>query len=262
MKIATPISSLFANKVQADEIIRWSDCLECRDHSPGADWPNEALFHTDIQPIHQITAEEWEHLRAIKKNKSALKLLSMHLASCYDKPVIVGGCFEPGGRKFSRAELLKNARENFTRIREIFGDGVELAVENNNYYSTPAYDLVCDADFINEIVCENRLRFLFDLAHGHITSVNKGMDFEDYKRQLPLDAVIQVHLCKHRVAEDGGAFDAHDLPGAEEFQEVLDLALRYRVEYLTIEFYKTAQELVSCLKEAHTLKNELIGTIV
>jgi hypothetical protein len=262
MRIATPISSLFTIKEQAEKIISWSDCLECRDHSPGANWPREELFHTDIQPIHFITGNEWAHLHKIREAKPHLKLLSMHMASCCDQPVIVKGRFESGGKTSSRNELLDVAKTNIAKIRKVFGTGVELAVENNNYYHTPAYRFVCDADFISEIVRENQLRFLFDVAHAHITSTNQGIEYQHYKQQLPLEALMQVHLCKHGISENGQAYDAHELPGIEEFREVRDLASNYSLEFLTIEYYKSTQGLVGSLQEAHKIKNEITGSVV
>jgi uncharacterized protein (UPF0276 family) len=262
MKIATPISSLFKHQEQAQAIISWSDCLECRDHSPGTNWLGEELFHTDIQPIHPLSRDEWDHLKKIKETKPHLKLLSLHMASCCDQPVLVGGRFQSGGKTRSRNELLAVAKDNIVQIRKIFGAGVELAVENNNYYPTPAYRFVCDANFISEIVRENQLRFLFDLAHAHITAANQGIEYQHYKQQLPLEALMQVHLCKHGIDENGDAYDAHELPGAEEFQEIRHLALNHRLEYLTIEYYKSASGLVASLQEAHKIKNEITGSVV
>jgi uncharacterized protein (UPF0276 family) len=262
MRIATPISSLFASQEQAEVIISWSDCLECRDHSPGASWPREELFHTDIQPIHFITENEWAHLNKIRETKPHLKLLSMHMASCCDQPVMVEGRFESGGKTCGRNELLDVAKTNISKIRKVFGAGVELAVENNNFYPTPAYRFVCDADFISEIVRENQLRFLLDIAHANITSTNQGISYQHYQQQLPLETLIQVHLSKHGIREDGHAYDAHELPGAEEFREVRALALNHSLEYLTIEYYKSAQGLVSSLQEAKKIKNEITGPVV
>jgi hypothetical protein len=262
MRIATPISNLFTRKEQAEAILSWSDCLECRDHSPGAGWPREELFHTDIQPIHFIAENEWAHLNKIRETKPHLKLLSMHMASCCDRPVIVEGRFESGGKTCSRNELLDVAKDNIARIRMIFGIGVELAVENNNYHPTPAYRFVCDADFISEIVRENQLRFLFDVAHAHITSTNKGIEYQHYKQQLPLEALVQVHLGRHGIRENGQPYDAHELPGIEEFLEVRDLASIYSLAYLTIEYYKSTQGLISSLQKAHKIKNEITGSVV
>ncbi len=254
MKLATPISTLFASEAQAREIIAASDCLECRDHSIEADWPRVELFHTDTQPIHHLEAADWEHLARIHQRHPDLKLLSMHLAACCDRPVLEHGRFQPGGRIYGRAELLCLAAENLARIRALFGPGVELAVENNNYYPTPAYDFVCDPDFISEIVCGNRLRFLFDVAHAHVTSINRGVTYETYRSGLPLDKLIQIHLCRFGRVTNGGAYDAHELPGAEEFAELQELAALNPVEYLTFEYYKDAAGLIACLHKASALK--------
>lgn len=262
MKIATPISNLFRDSQSTTEILAWSDCLECRDHSPKADWPCQELFHTDIQPIHPIVKDEWAYLRRIKEAKPELKLLSMHMASCCDKPILNGGRFEIGGRTYRKHELVATARENIAGIREIFGDCIELAVENNNYYPTAAYQHVCDADFISEVVRENGLRFLFDLAHAHITSINQGIDYKEYWRRLPLEAVIQVHLCRHGIDRNGHAYDAHELPGHSEFQQIRELVSRHPFEYLTIEYYKNVGGLVSSLQEASKIKNEIVGPTI
>lgn len=262
MKIATPISSLFHNPEQAATIVAGSDCLECRDHSPGSNWPGIELFHTDIQPIHPLSAAEWAHLKKIRDTHPQLQLLSLHMASCCDQPVLVGGRFQKGGNCRGRDELLATAKANIAQIRELFGAGVELAVENNNFYPTPAYRFVCDADFISEVVMGNRLRFLFDMAHAHITATNQGVAYPAYEQQLPLEALIQVHLCKPGLGADGLAFDAHELPGAEEFQEVRRLALSHPLEYLTIEYYKSAPGLMTSLQAAQKIKNEIIGSAV
>lgn len=262
MRLATPISTLFKNQAQALEIIAASDCLECRDHSIKADWPRVELFHTDIQPIHHLDSADWDHLSGICQRHPDLRLLTMHLAACCDRPVLVEGKFQRGGRLYGRREMIELARENIARIREMFGAGVELAVENNNFYPTPAYEFVCDADFISEIVITNRIRFLFDVAHAHVTSINRGVAYAPYRDGLPLDELIQVHLCRFGRGEKGGAFDAHDLPGEDEFDELRQLATKWNVDYLTFEYYKEAAGLIGCLQQASKFKNELFGTAI
>jgi uncharacterized protein (UPF0276 family) len=262
VKLATPISSLFSDEEQASEIMAWSDCLECRDHTLEKRWPREELFHTDIQPIHHLEETDWQHLRRIRERKPDLRVLSMHLAACCDRPVITHGRFHPGGRAYSRGEMLGNARSNLTRIRNLFGDEIQLAVENNNYYPTPAYEFVCDGDFISELVFGNGIRFLFDLAHAHVTSRNRGIEYASYRDTLPLSAVIQVHLCRHGLGPDGTAFDAHNLPGEEEYAEFKELAGQHEVDYLTFEYYKESCGLIGCLQRATALRNEITGNVV
>ena len=48
IKIATPISHLFEDKIQAKIIIKNSDCLECRDRSIDSKEENQELFHCEL----------------------------------------------------------------------------------------------------------------------------------------------------------------------------------------------------------------------
>ena len=58
MKIATPISHLFTNEALAVQILRASDCLEERDHSPKPDISNSELYHSDLQLIHPFHVDQ------------------------------------------------------------------------------------------------------------------------------------------------------------------------------------------------------------
>ena len=180
MKLATPISHLIKDEKLAGPILNNTDCFEVRDHTMNSNLPNQYLYHCDLQPIHEWPEEEFLHLEKVKVLKPELKLITFHCASCCDKPVLQGKVWVLGGRTYSRQEMIETSKKNFKRIREIFGPDVQLAVENNNYYKTAAYDIVCDPDFISEVVEENNLRLLCDLAHAQISAHNKGMKFEDY----------------------------------------------------------------------------------
>ena len=257
-RIATPISELFDNSTDARAIMGESDCLECRDASVNAVFPAQLLFHCEIQPIHELGKEEFFYLAKIARTKMDLKLITFHAASSCDKPYIDGYMFQPKGRRYSRGKMLHNASVNFSRIKAIFGREIKIALENNNYYPTEAYQVVTDADFIREIVYENDISFLFDAAHARVTAHNKKLAYEDYKSHLPLDKMVQIHLCQSDIDKNGIAYDAHHLPGKEDWQEIKSLVLAYPgVEYLTIEFYKDKNKLINSLKKAKEIKNEL-----
>ena len=72
----------------------------------------------------------------------------------------------------------------------VFGNKVDIAIENNNFYPTDAYRDVTDAKFISEIVSENNIKFLFDIAHAKVTCFNKNINFERYKSNLPMDRAV------------------------------------------------------------------------
>ena len=69
--------------------------------------------------------------------------------------------FQPGGKELSREELLENARENTIKMKKIFGDEVFICAENNNYFPTPAYKWITDADFIFELITEKQYPYAF-----------------------------------------------------------------------------------------------------
>lgn len=247
-KIATPISHLFKVKRYAKLIMEHSDCLECRDDSCNSSLPKQELFHCELQPIHKFTEKDFRYLERLAHNKSDLRLLTFHMASSCDKPYTKKGIFEEGGREYSEKTALKNAETNFKRIRSIFNQRVKLAVENTNYYPTGAYKYITNAGFISRIVKENKIYFLFDIAHARITARNRGIDYERYRDSLPLGKAIQVHLSSFGLRGDRLAFDLHDSPKARELAEVKKLLRSGNLKYLTVEYYKDIRFLIRSLK--------------
>lgn len=248
VKIATPISHLFEDKAAARRIMRYSDCLECRDRAINSNLPRQEVFHCDIQPIHELSKADFEYLGSLSKVKPGLKLLTFHAASSCDRPRIRKGAFIKGGKEYTKDRALKNARDNFTRIRKIIGKGVKLAVENNNYYPTQAYKYVTDTGFLSSLVRDNGIGLVFDIAHARITARNRGLEYGAYREKLPLDRVVQLHISAPGVSQWRLAYDSHRLPGAREWDEVRGLLDRSRLSYLTIEYYRNVNGLIRALK--------------
>ena len=255
VKIATPISNLFSEIVDANKIIEVSSCLECRDHSINANYSLQEIFHCELQPIHNFNRKEINYLKKIKSVKKDLKLISFHLASCYKNPKLIDGKFYPRGKKISKPNLLYNAKKNLSLIKEIFGNNIKIAVENNNYFKTEAYDYVCEPSFINSIVMTNNIFFLFDIAHAKISAHNMNISQNDYKYNLPLSKTIQVHIAKPGFNLKNEIFDKHDLPTENEITESLNLKNEFcSIEYFTVEYYKNTDKLIKFL---NLLKSKL-----
>ncbi len=246
IKIATPISCLFKETTLANEIIANTDCLECRDDTVNSTWPNQELFHSDTQLIHDLEESNLVFLKEIKNTKKKLKLISFHVASSCDRPVYVDRIFQPGGKQYTVDDMLKNAKHNIAIIEEIFGDSVDIAIENNNYYQSDAYRYITDPEFISQIVYENDIHFLFDMAHARITAINKAISYEKYIDELPLDKMIQIHICKHGIKEI--AYDAHEYPDEELLREVAELISKYNPQYISPEYYKDSKKIIKLLK--------------
>lgn len=249
LKIATPISHLFQDAKNVCEIVDFSDCLECRDFTIDFKGEKQEVFHCDLQPIHQLTAKEFSYLKKIKDLKPELRLITFHCAANCDKPINnESGMFEVGGTRYSEGGMRENTRKNVSKIKEIFGHDVKIGIENNNYYPTKAYEHVTEPEFIANIIYDNDIEFLFDIAHAKITCHNKGMDFADYKKRLPLDRVIQLHVSHYGVGKNNIAYDTHEIPNQEELDEVENLIKNFDIRYLTIEFYQDKNTLINSLR--------------
>ena len=258
IKIATPISTLFANQQDAQDLINNSDCLECRDFSIAEMFPKQHLFHCNLQPIHIFEKKIFSYLEKIAVLKKDLKLISFHMATSCSNPFLEGNIFKPGGFQYSRQEMISNAKKNFRIIKSIFGREIKIAVENNNYYPTKAYSFVTDADFIQDIVYENDIFFLYDIAHAHITSYNKCINWDDYKKQLPLDRAIQIHISRYSINNKNIAIDTHLAPDKENWKELLlTLSSNKLIQYVTIEYYEDKNKVVDLLKKTKGYLNEL-----
>ena len=251
ISITTPISHLFEDESVAEEILTNSDNLECRDHSVAFREDKQVAFHCELQPIHPLSAKHFDYLRSICLLRPNLQLISFHVACCCDKPTIINGMFELGGTIFSREEMMKNATGNFKEIKNIFGPHIKIAVENNNFYPTKAYENVAEPAFLKAIVIDNDICFLFDIAHARVSAHNKNMSYEEYKSGLPMDRTVQLHICRYGINENGMAYDAHFAPDELEYTEIEQLINKYGIEYLTVEYYKDKEGLLASL---NTLK--------
>lgn len=253
--IATPISNLFKNDVDALMIVQHSDCLEFRDHSPNFGLDKQKLFHCELQPIHQLSEEDFIYIKKIKDERESLELVSFHMATCFHEPVISDHVFVSGKRKYTVAEMFENAEKNLKRIKKILGPTINVAVENNNYYNSEAYDFVCSPSFISRVVEDNDIFLLYDLAHAHVSSHNMNISYQSYYEKLPLDRIIQLHICKSGV-NGKMAYDAHFLPDDEDFNEIKELIVTCRaVKYFTVEYYKDPELLVEVLIKLKNLLN-------
>ncbi|MBW1706761.1 MAG: DUF692 family protein [Deltaproteobacteria bacterium] len=257
IKLATPISHLFLHTQNAREIVMVSDCLECRDWCIEEQHPKEELIHFDFNIIHHWPEAMKLRIRSSILSKPMLKLVTFHMAACCGAPVEIDGMFQPGGMQYCREELLENARVNILWIRSFLAEKTIIAVENNNYYPTPAYDYITDGDFIAEVVEENDIKFLLDIAHARITAHNRAINYKKYLATLPLKDTIQIHISSHRINSARLAYDAHEFPDEGIYREVRSLVKAYPVKYLTVEYYKDSTKVVRALRRYSQLKQDI-----
>ena len=254
MQIATPVSTLFDDPVAAAEIVSLSDCLECRERNLHHSYLNEHLLHADSSLIIPWSRDMRGRILKMIRLKSDLKLISFHAASCFSDPILKDSVFIPGGKPMSASQMLSHAIRNVKWLRSILKKGVDIALENNNYFPTRAYEIVTEGEFLNQIITETNIKLLYDIAHGKITCHNLDIHYEDYLNSLPLHKTVQLHLSRPDLS-NRSARDAHELPDNQLFEEVQSLTEKYPIRYLTVEYYRDKEGLLSCLKKLKTIVN-------
>ncbi|MDB3917362.1 DUF692 family protein [bacterium] len=246
--IATPISHLFENESYGAEIAQVSDCLEVRQRSLDSQLPKQWLFHIDIDITLKWDNETREYLQQAFNKKPELKLATLQATRCCHNELLENGMFQLSGKIYSELEMLEHAAQNTEWLRKVLNAEVKIGLENNNYYPSEAYDVVTNGDFISKVVSQNGLYLLLDIAHAMVTAHNQSIFYQDYIDSLPLDKLIQLHICQPLLPDGETAQDAHEEPNAEMMDEVIRLIADFpQIKYLTIEFYKDKDVLMGAI---------------
>ena len=260
LKIATPVSHLFELKKQGNKISNFSDCLEVREKTYKLSYPNEKLFHCDKSLTHIWDGNFKREFTEIISKKKKLKLISFQCTCICENEVLKDGMFILSGRKFSYNEMLDNSKKNLEWIYKNFKDDFDIALENNNYFNSGAYEIITDGNFISDVIKKNNIFFLLDIAHAIITAFNKNINLEDYLNSLPLENIKQIHICSPVIDINKKiALDAHNPPDQKVFDLLKKILTKNKnIEYLTIEYYKDVDILIDSLKKLkHLISNEI-----
>lgn len=243
--IAVAVSDLLAHDDVRRRVEPFADAFELRDrHGPTAFETSAAvLFHSDqslLAPL-DVSAIAWRVGPWMASGQ--LALVSLHALSCYTAPVLDGRMFQPGGRRMDASEMIDHACRNADALARTLG-GVCIAVENNNYLPSRAYDAIAEPAFITRVIKASGASFLLDLAHAAISARHLEIAFDRYLAELPLDQVVQVHLAgcgRH----DGVWTDDHSEPGDAEWATLAALLPELpALRYVTLEYYADGDRLV------------------
>jgi len=241
---ALPVSHLISRETVAR--VPGVGALEYRDiHRPiYGDLP--ALLHSGLGIV-QDEFMGWFEASVASINAMSCRLFSFDCGPAVLSPRLDGHQYVCDGPPMSRADLTRLIAERVTHIRERVD--APLAVENLNYFPTDAYRHVCDSAFIDEIVHENDVGLVLDIAHAIITANNTGQDINEYVRALPLDRVQAVHLSAPGM-RDGQWRDLHAAPTFREYAILSDLLSSLPSDaYAVIEHYSSLDTIVACYAE-------------
>ena len=232
--ISTLAVSHLINKNNYTEI-RGIKALEYRNIQPVMDNEMEYLFHSGMGII-QRGFIEYVDLIIEHLNDNDFKLFSFDLGPSAEDVEYNDCSYVTKSTVIGKGPLKKRIQRDLSYIKRRF-KGI-IALENLNYFPTPAYSTVCDADFIKEVIEENDVYLTLDIAHAIISANNLSINLFNYLSSLPLDRVIEVHFSAPG-KKKGKWKDCHERPGRQEFKVLGFLAERIPMNsYLVVEYYK------------------------
>lgn len=248
-QVATPVSDLFARAEEAELIASYSDAFELRAATELLSGLPELplLYHADESFVLPLNLDSIQRTIDPLFEAGRLQLITFHLPSCYASPRLEDGMFQPSGRPLEPDTMLAQAEANATALRRRYGEGLRIAVENNNYFPTGAYETVAEPAFITELVTRADLGLLLDLGHARISARHMNIGADVYIKGLPLDRVRQVHLSGYAIGDPLWR-DAHEVLTDAQWREADELLqILPNARFVTIEYYKSTRLLIDQL---------------
>ncbi|MBI4838269.1 MAG: DUF692 family protein [Nitrospirae bacterium] len=215
------------------------NALEYKDIRPVFKDGLQRIFHSGIGIIQEGFIDYFDSV-ADFLNSNNFKLFSFDLGPAAEKVGIQDYYYVAGSEVLSKAEIKRAIRAKLLYVKQRYrGD---IAIENLNYFPTPAYEHVCEAEFINEIVMENDVYMVLDIAHAVISAHNLGINKYDYLQKMPFNQIKEIHLSAPGI-QDGHWRDLHEVPSADEY-ELLDFVIKCipGEPYLVVEYHKDKTE--------------------
>lgn len=236
MKLTLPVSRYITSDNYSQ--ITGIRALEYRQPGPILDYQKESLFHSNYGIIQKEFLNQFDSITEFLNDEN-ITLFSFDLGPAAEQVVVRDYKYMCKSHPLNSRELKTLIAQRLEIIRQCFSG--KIAMENLNYYDSSAYDLVCDASFIDEVIRENDTYFLLDLSHAAISALNQKSDVFEYLQQLPLDKVIQIHISGSAYNKEKGIyFDYHHLPSAMELEMLIFLKDKIPSEvYLTLEYYES-----------------------
>ena len=251
IKLLTPISHLFNEVNTSTEISEISDELEARERTCEINLDNTTHYHIDFDLNIGLTQSQIDFLNSYVKPRENIQTLTFQAARDCNEVSLKGNKYFPKSKPIDINEQIENTEKSLKIIKNIVGEDRKIGIENNNYYPTGAYDICTSTDYLIPCFEKLGLHLLFDVAHAIVTCTNKRISFKDYRdKLLSRMKCKQIHLCEPTLISYKGtkcAIDSHGLPSQINTQKCIDILLKWKIQYLTIEYYRDADHLINYL---------------
>lgn len=121
-------------------------------------------------------------------------------------------------------------------------------------FSRAPHSYLGDPDFIKAAIESTGSHLLLDLAHARVTAASRGEDVRAYLKQLPLHAVLEIHISGPRLV-NGVLRDVHETLQEEDYN-LLSYALENcSPRAVTLEYWRDPVPLMEQLVHLRTLVN-------
>jgi hypothetical protein len=255
--VLTPISHLFLNESDRQQISFESDYLEARERTSHLRLANTTHYHIDFDINIGLTEDQLDFLRKEVRDRESIETLTFQASRDCEKVALVDYAYVPKSRILSIEEQVDNAKRTKKQIEDIVGTNRIIGFENNNFYATGAYSKCTSLEFLTRVIEDAKYDWLFDIAHAIVTCTNQKISFDEYSTTLlKTNKCIQLHICEPDIvySEEVGAIDAHNLPSLTLTQYALDCCEQYDIKNITVEYYKDAKILYRYLNAIKKFK--------
>ena len=251
IKILTPISHLFNDKYDGKKLASLSDELEARERTCDLNFPNTTHYHIDFDVNIGLTNDQIVFLENHVKPRENIHTLTFQAARDCQEVELRDNRYFPKSKPLDLNEQIENTKKSINQIKNIVGSFRNIGIENNNFYDTGAYGICTTPEFLTQACLKTDCHLLFDFAHAFVTCINRKLSFEDYKNELLNNINCkQIHLCEPTLFSENGkeyAIDSHNLPSSVNTKECIDILRNWKIQYLTIEYYKDVNGLIRYL---------------
>ena len=121
LKLVTPISHLFNNESDADDIAKCSDELEARERTASLRFNKTTHYHLDFDLNNGISNKQKDFLHEHVKNREEIQTLTFQLTRDSENYFLSNGRFFPKGLLINEKDQLKRSKESI-KISFFFSD--------------------------------------------------------------------------------------------------------------------------------------------
>ncbi len=233
--IEIPFEMLLQSEMALDNVGNTPVVLHCASLSLAGNVPISNKLRDRLGEIIAQTNTPWvgEHLAFVRAQEAE------HEPSMADAVIVdpntgsynVGYTVSP---QYSTA-ILNRVLDAVSEAEDHFG--LPVLLENGPLYVNLPGSTMSQAQFISEL-CDRRpeTQLLMDLSHLEITAHNSGKKAIDLLAEMPVEAVIEVHLSGYSV-QSGMHWDDHAQRAPEELFDLLEMLMqRVRPRAITLEY--------------------------